>query len=67
MAIRPVALLVLAAPDVIEVPLQVAQHYQIQKTIVIQVHPGRARRPPSAGDPGLLSDIRESAIPVVVV
>jgi hypothetical protein len=42
MAVRAITLAMLAAPDIREVPLQVAQDNQIQKAIIVQIDPGGA-------------------------
>ncbi len=58
---------VLAAPDIVEVPLHVAQHDEIEQAIVIEVHPGCGRRPTAAAGAGALRDIGEGSVSVVVI
>src|ERR1019366_3876329 len=66
MAIRAIALLVLSTPDVFEVPLDVAQHYKIKETVIIQVHPSGARRPTAPAHAAFFGDVSERPISVVV-
>ena len=66
-AVGPVSLAMLSAPDVVEVPLDVSQHHQVQKTVVVQIHPRRAGGPAAPSDTGLLRDVGEGAIAIVVV
>src|SRR6266705_5087568 len=67
MAIFSITLLVLTAPDVVEVPLQVSKNDQIQPAVIVQVHPGCAGGPAVSSDPGVLRHVRECAITIVVV
>src|SRR5437667_2777148 len=65
--IGAVALLVFAAPDVVEIPLHVTQNDKIEQAVVVQVHPSGASRPSAAGDASLLRYVSERAVAVVVV
>ena len=67
MAIRAVAFFVFAAPDVVEIPIQIAKDDQIQKPVAIQIDPRRAGGPPASRDAGLLRHVGERAVAVVVV
>src|SRR2546425_633609 len=66
-AIGAMALLVFAAPDVVEIPLHVTQNNQIQQAVAVQIHPGGAGGPSAAGDASLLRYVSERAVAVVVV
>src|SRR5438445_13614200 len=57
----------LSAPDVVEVPLDISQHHQIQKTVVVQIHPRRAWGPAAPSDTGLLRYVGEGTVALVVV
>ena len=50
MAVGTKALPMLAAVDIAKIPIEVAEHHQIQLAVVVQVHPGGARRPATTGD-----------------
>jgi hypothetical protein len=56
-----------AAPDIAEVPLQIAEHDQIEQAVIIQIHPSRAGGPSAAADPRLFRHIAESAVAIVVI
>src|SRR5271168_4409822 len=43
MAVSAVSFYMLAAPDIVEIPIHVAQNNQVEKPIVIKVYPGGAR------------------------
>ena len=63
-----VACLSLSTPDIlVEIPVQVARHDQVQKTVPVIVHEAGAGGPAAAADAGLCRHIRESAVAVVVV
>ena len=42
MAVGAITLAMFAAPDIGEIPLQVAENHQIQKAIIVQIDPGGA-------------------------
>src|SRR5260370_6437040 len=42
MTVRTKTFFVLAAPDVVEIPLEVAENHQIEQAVIIQVYPGGA-------------------------
>src|SRR5579863_6955176 len=67
MAIGARTFLMLATPDIVEVPLKIAQDHQVQKSVVVEVHPSRAGRPASTGDASLRGHIGEGAVPIVVI
>src|ERR1700730_135908 len=67
MAICPVAFLVLAAPDIIKIPIQIAQDNQIKESVPVQIHPCGAGRPAASPHARLLRNVSECAIAVVVV
>jgi hypothetical protein len=45
-----VPFLMLSAPDIIKVPLHIAQHHQVQETVTVKVDPHSARRPTAPAD-----------------
>src|SRR5437879_12975994 len=68
MAVGAAAGLMLAAePVLIETPVQVARHKQVQPAVVVVVEEARARAPAPGCQAGPRSDIGESAITVVAV
>ena len=67
MAVGAKASLAFSAPDIVKVPLQVAQHHQIQKAVVVQIHPRGAGGPAAAGDTSSLRHVGKRAVAVVVV
>src|SRR5579864_9298929 len=67
MAIGPIAFFVLAAPDVVEVPIQIAQNNQVKESVVVQINPGRAGGPSTSANTGLLRHIDECSIAIVMV
>src|SRR6266403_817688 len=67
MAIGPITRFVFSTPDVFEVPLQISHDHQIQPAIAIEVHPGGAGGPSSAGDTSLGRDIGERTVAVIVI
>jgi len=64
---RNEAFLVLAAPDVVEIPLDVAENHEVEQAVIIQVHPGSARGPAAAADAGFFRDIGERAVAIVMI
>src|SRR5580658_2237800 len=56
-----------AAPDIIPVPDDVAQHDQVEETVAIEIDPRGRSGPSAAADARLGGDIGESAITVVVI
>src|SRR5260370_35231328 len=58
---------VLAAPDVVEIPLNVAEDHEIEQAVVVQVHPGSTRGPTAAADSGFFRDVGDRAIAIVVI
>src|SRR4051812_1794792 len=67
MAIGAQAFFVLPAPDVLEVPLQVAQYHQIEQTVIVEIDPRGTRGPAAARYAGFLGDIRKRAVAIVMV
>src|SRR3981081_1336928 len=67
MAICPVAFLTLAAPDIIEIPIQIAWNNQIKESVLVQIHPCRAGGPAASSHARLLGNISECAVAVIVV
>src|ERR1700730_2050945 len=67
MTICPVAFLVLPAPDILEIPIRIAEDNQIQESVPVQIHPCRAGRPAASSHTRLLGYIGECAIAVIVV
>src|SRR5260370_39510876 len=67
MAIGPVAFFVLAAPDVVEIPLDVPQHNEIEKPVSIQIHPRCAGGPSAPANPGFNGHVGKCSIAVVMV
>src|SRR6266404_3059347 len=67
MAVGAKALLVLAAPDVIEVPLHIAHDDQVEQAIVIKIHPRRAGGPAAARDSSLFGDVGECSVAIIVI
>src|ERR1700733_1706782 len=57
----------IAAVDIAKIPIEVAEHHQVQVAVVVQVHPGGAGRPAAAGDARTLGDISERTVAVVVI
>src|SRR5712692_4952339 len=67
MAVCPVSFFVFSAPDVVKIPFEIPQYYQIKEPISIQIHPGGTRRPSAASHAGFLRYIAESAVSIVVI
>src|ERR1022692_4018083 len=67
MAIGAKTLLMLSAPDIVEVPLKISQDHEIQQAVIVEVHPRRAGRPAAASDAGLRRHVGEGAVPIVVI
>src|SRR5882757_7212350 len=67
MAISAIAFAVFSAPDVAEVPLEIAQHHHVEEPVVVQIDPGGAGRPSSADDPSFLGHVAERSFTVVVI
>src|SRR5580704_3194333 len=67
MTISPVAFFVFTAPGIVEIPFQIAQNYKVEESVTIQIHPGRAGRPPASPDTSFLGYICEGAITIVAV
>ncbi len=67
MAVGAKAFLVLAAPDVIEVPLHIAQDHQVEQAVVIKVYPRRAGGPAAASDSGCFGDVGERAVAIIAI
>src|SRR6266566_3143424 len=66
-AIGSVSFAMLSTPDIFEVPLDVSQHYQIQKAVIIQIYPRRAYGPAAPADAGLFRYVLEGAVFLLVV
>src|SRR6266481_1223520 len=67
MAIRPVALFPFAAPNISKIPLQVAQHDQIEQTVAIQVHPRCTCGPAATAYTGFFRDVLKRAIRLLMI
>src|SRR5579871_3954449 len=67
MAISAIPFAMFTAPDVVEIPLQIAKHDEIQQAIVVQIHPDGARRPAASSDSGFFRKIGKSSVSVVVI
>src|SRR5262249_17760766 len=67
MAVGTVAFFVLAAPDVIEVPFDVAEDDEIEVAIGVEIDPSGAGRPAGAGNASFLRDVGERAVAIVVI
>src|ERR1700674_4644680 len=67
MAIGAVAFFVLAAPDVVEVPLDIAKDNGVEEAIVIKVPPGGPGGPTAARDPSLIGHVGKGAVTIVVI
>ena len=67
MAIGSIALAAFAAPDIVEVPLEISQHDQVEEAVVIEIYPCRGGGPATACCAGLLADIGKRTVAVVMV
>src|SRR5438874_8944663 len=67
MTVGAVAFLALPAPNIVEVPLQVAQDHEIQQSIVVQIDPSRTGGPAVASDSSFVSNVGERPVTVVVI
>src|SRR5437870_13565328 len=67
MAVGTIALFVFPTPDVIKIPLNVAQDDKIQKTVDIEINPGGAGRPAAPCDARFFRDVGERAVANVEV
>src|ERR1700722_7600793 len=67
MAIGSIALATFAAPDIVEVPLEISQHDQVEEAVVIEVYPCRGGGPAAACCAGCLGDIGKGSVAIVVV
>lgn len=61
------AFAMLAAVDVVEVPLHIAEDDEVEEAVVIEVDPGGGGGPAAAGGSGLGGDVGEGSVAVVVV
>ena len=67
-AVRAIPFAAAAAPDVgLEVPFQITRDDEVKPAVVIEVHPGGARRPPAGGNPRLPGDFLKRPVPAVPV
>lgn len=57
--------LVLAAPDVVEVPLEITEDDEVELAIVVEIDPGSAAGPTAALDAGFVRDIGEVPFPLL--
>src|SRR6202044_1868846 len=57
----------LATPNVIKVPLEIAEHDQVQQAICVQIDPGSSGGPTASAHSSLLRHVCKSAVPIVVV
>src|SRR5690348_10635386 len=68
MAVGTIAFAPVTAPDVlVEIPLDVSGHDEIEPAIPIEIDPARTRRPASSGDTCLFRYVCECPITVVVI
>jgi len=67
MAVGTITIAMLSAPYIVEVPLYIAQDDQIEKPVIVQIHPCRGGRPAAASGAGGLRHVGEGSIAVVVV
>ena len=67
MAIRAISRFVFAAPDIVKVPLQIAQHNQVQQSVALQINPGGAGGPSAPGGAGFFGYIGKSAVTIIMV
>ena len=67
MAIRAISRFVFAAPDIVKVPLQIAQHNQVQQSVALQINPGGAGGPSSSANARFLGYVGKSAVTVIMV
>ena len=66
-AVGAIAFAVFSAPDIIEVPLQIAQDDEIEKAIVVEIDPCGGGGPSAAGRAGFLGYIGKGSVAVVVI
>src|SRR5260370_42369170 len=57
MAVCTVSFFVFPPPDVVKIPFEITQHYQIKESIAIQIQPSPTTRPPTAYHAGFLRQI----------
>src|ERR1700757_3679607 len=67
MAVRAVAFPALAAINVVEIPLQIAEDNEIEQPVSIKVNPGRTRGPTARGDTGTLRHVGKCSVAIVVI
>src|SRR5262249_15487053 len=67
MTVSPIPFPMLTTPQVIPIPLDVAKYYEIEQSIVIEIGPGRARRPAASTDSSLGGDIRKCTVTIIAV
>src|SRR6266704_2600603 len=66
-AVGTVAFFVLATPDIVEIPLKVAEDNKIKQAVIVQIDPSSTGGPTRTGNAGFFGNVGESAIAIVVV
>jgi len=61
------AIILRSAPHIVPVPLDVAQHNQVEVPIVVEIDPCGGGGPSAAADSGLLGYIGKCAVSIVVI
>src|SRR5690349_14417977 len=56
-----------AAPDVVKIPIQIAKHYQVEQSVVVEINPRCTCRPTFAAYARLAGDVRKGAVAIVVI
>src|SRR5271170_7048131 len=67
MAIATVTFAMLAAPEIVPIPLDIPEDHKIEESIAVEIDPCGGSGPSAARYTGFLSYIRKGSVPIVVV
>src|SRR5271170_1632955 len=67
MAVSTVTLPMLAAPEIVPIPLDIPQYNEVEESISVKIDPGRGGGPSAAHNTGFLGYIGKGSVAIVVV